>query len=412
MASTKPLASQIKYGSETVDEKLSSLDVLQKGVGVGSYALYGGISNNTRISITHNKNSYCNYTMIRLRSGNIRTFRKVYPSGATTANNATNSGATAKALAISRGYNVTINADGGRTVAGGLRPIGIQVSDGIAYANWAPGEQFNEALMFMRDGTIREANISDGKTAQQWVDEGAWFSTGFGFVCVRDSVAVNLDDKPSPFDAATISARTIVGQQPDGTILIVMVEGITGTYGINATKCGELMVDLGCKIAQILDGGGSTQCWWGDIYAMPSSDSNFTAERVVPALLVIDAPIPQFDTGWMYVVPAAGVISTSGGFSPIAIRQRGPDVHVAINTAANFQANTAFQISDVAIPPRFQPPNTAMIRASLSGSAGAQGELYYASDRLYAKSSQTLTYLNGQSYWPVKFSGLPAVQFN
>lgn len=378
----------------------------------GSYALKGGAANDAESAIiTHTKNSYCTYDLITIKHSRWQTLRKVYPDGATTGNGATTpAGATPMAIAKSKGLRVVINADGGRTVSGGLRPIGLQIADGELYLDWLPGETFPEAIVMMDDGTLVEATATDGITGAQWVAAGARWSAGFGWTCVRDGVAINLDSKPAPFDGATVSARTVIGQKYDGTILIALVEGRTGSYGITGTKCGELMVSLGCRIAHILDGGGSTQCWWSDCYAMPSSDSLFASERAVPAFLTIDLPVSQYDSGWKYINQASGITANGAGFAPIAIRQRGPNIQIGINAVGTFAADTAVKLSEGAIPDRYTPPNAALMRLPVSGGSGYGGSVYYASGALYVRAgTQALAYCAGNSQWPAKHAGLPAV---
>lgn len=378
----------------------------------GSYAMRKGPANtHESVVINHTRNSYCTYDLITLRHSNWQTLRKLYPDGATPENSATTPlGATPMEFAKSKGLRVVVNADGGRAVSGGLRPIGLQISDGVLYQDWIQGETFTEAIVMMDDGSLVQATSSDGVSGGQWVAAGARWSAGFGWTCVLNGEAINLDSKPAPFDGSTISARTVIGQKDDGVILIALVEGRTGVSGITATKCGELMASLGCRIAHVLDGGGSTQCWWGDCYAMPSSDSDYSSERAVPAFLSIDLPVSQYDSGWKFISQAQGITANGAGFAPIAVRQRGASVQIGINAVGSFAADTGVQLSAGVIPPRYSAPNAGLMRVSVSGGAGYGGHVYAVGGVLYVRAgSQALTFVAGNSQWPVKHSGLPAV---
>ena len=79
--------------------------------------------------------------------------------------------------------------------------------------------------------------------------------------------------------------RTAIGVRPDGTVLLVVVEGrAQESYGMSIPEMGCLMKWLGCQEALNLDGGGSTTLWVkGRIINYPSDNGKFdhAGERTV-----------------------------------------------------------------------------------------------------------------------------------
>jgi GH25 family lysozyme M1 (1,4-beta-N-acetylmuramidase) len=70
-----------------------------------------------------------------------------------------------------------------------------------------------------------------------------------------------------PLDKAVdYRARTAIGQKEDGTILIVTVTGgdHTGSHGMSFQEMAQLMQDLGCVFAVMVDGGGSSAMAYND----------------------------------------------------------------------------------------------------------------------------------------------------
>lgn len=68
--------------------------------------------------------------------------------------------------------------------------------------------------------------------------------------------------------------RTAIGQKPDGTIVMVVLDGrqlLSGAAGAYIYQLADLMVQLGCDRAANLDGGGSTAMYYqGKIINKPS----------------------------------------------------------------------------------------------------------------------------------------------
>jgi hypothetical protein len=92
--------------------------------------------------------------------------------------------------------------------------------------------------------------------------------------------------------------RTVVGTQPDGTIVFVTVDGrhAEEAAGMNFDELQALMLALGCEHAINLDGGGSTTMWVADrgVVNFPSDNRQFdhAGERRVDNSVLIFAPGP------------------------------------------------------------------------------------------------------------------------
>lgn len=92
--------------------------------------------------------------------------------------------------------------------------------------------------------------------------------------------------------------RTVVGTQPDGTIVFVTVDGRHAgeAAGMNFDELQALMLALGCEHAINLDGGGSTTMWLANqgVVNFPSDNREFDhgGERRVDNSVLIFAPEP------------------------------------------------------------------------------------------------------------------------
>ena len=71
---------------------------------------------------------------------------------------------------------------------------------------------------------------------------------------------------PALDKAVDYRARTAIGQKEDGTILIVTVTGgdYTKSHGMSFQEMAQLMQDLGCVFAVMVDGGGSSSMAYND----------------------------------------------------------------------------------------------------------------------------------------------------
>lgn len=90
----------------------------------------------------------------------------------------------------------------------------------------------------------------------------------FGPILVRDYQATELNDKSR-------HPRTAIGQLDDNRYLLVVVEGrMEGADGMTLAELQQLFLQLGCKTAYNLDGGGSTTLYFqGKVINTPSDGS-------------------------------------------------------------------------------------------------------------------------------------------
>lgn len=84
-----------------------------------------------------------------------------------------------------------------------------------------------------------------------------------GYTLLSDTRDMNdAIDKNIP-SRLTKRGRTLLGKKKDGSIYIY-VTGDGTTHALTATQCRQVMYNAGCTHVVILDGGGSSQCDFGD----------------------------------------------------------------------------------------------------------------------------------------------------
>lgn len=307
-----------------------------------------------------------------------------------------------------RGYRVAINCEADNSVGGGLfKPANLDIFDGVPYQNFTPASEFTrEAIIMRRDGSLVPARATDGKTAQDYVNEGALWSTGHGPLLVVDGVGQDI----SAFTTATqISARTVLGRRPNGDYVILMVEGDTGSYGITGNNLVALCLSEGLEIAMNLDGGGSTQCWWDCYWSHPSSDIE---PRARGHHLSIDlSSVPTFDTGVISVPVETGVTSLDGDIPRLSVRQVGGSVFVNYAATVTLGANTNVLLTSQ-FPKRFLPETPGFLRTILQGGNGVPVAVIASGgtpSNVTLRAQAAATYAIGGSCHPAKWAGTPSV---
>ncbi|MBN7755546.1 phosphodiester glycosidase family protein [Nitratireductor aquimarinus] len=325
---------------------------------------------------------------------------------------------TAREYSKLSGRKVVINADGWRNADGSpgaeklsARPMGLQIANGILYQDWQAAEHRDQAIVMMSNGNLVKA-LKGSKTGAEWIADGAVWSVSWGVVCVENGAAVNVD---GTYVGTDVSARTVLGQKQSGEIVIVLVEGISGSYGATGTQAGQIAEALGCEIAYICDGGGSSQAWWKNTYAVPSSDTagNYPTERGVPSFLVFDANVgvEEYDSGLIEVPLAAGY-SAMGSHWGIGLRHKGPQINASVRISGTFTDNSEPQIGQ-AYPYRYHSTFDGLTRFVASGNGGRQVGVYAGSSKEFRAGVHNLgtnpTYVAGSGYWPAPFTDLDIV---
>ena len=238
-----------------------------------------------------------------------------------------------------------------------------------------------------RDGVLRPARISDGKTAAQYVAEGALWSTGWGPLLVVDGAKTTI---PSNAFNDQISARTVLGQRANGDYIILLVEGKSNDYGVTLFQMQDICIAEGLVLAMNLDGGGTTQCWWDTAYAHPSSDD--TPRRVGNYLTANVAQLNPFDTSLISLPLETGVTAFGGDVGGVRLRQINDEVsiQVAVNVSPNMTTD-AYRLLTSGVPKRFWPENGSLVRGMLSGASYrlvSLGMPHPLTGQLYARPQQ------------------------
>lgn len=205
--------------------------------------------------------------------------------------------------AKSGGYSAVINCDSWANVDGSAyyndpnifkRPVGIQVYNGkllqnFGYTHSEISDSDHRALYMTKDYRLRHINrgLNDKDMQKYLTDHGALWSAGYTSYLVNYGKMVNF----AP--GGGVSAKTLLGQRADGTIVIIVIHGKTGVYGATTRQCAELMRDEKCYNAINLDGGGSSQIYWNGKYVHPSSDPS-GARRLGGGYLAIKGAVPSF----------------------------------------------------------------------------------------------------------------------
>ena len=247
---------------------------------------------------------------------------------------------------------------------------GLQIIDGEVHRDWDKTDyDTNAAAVWMKNGNLKIARSKDGKNAAKWVAEGALWTASFarGPALVENG---NVIQNPDTY----LSARAAIGQRADKSLVFLNLEGISGSYGATLQESAQIMADEGCVTAVALDAGGSSQVWYGDTYACPSSDDNFQTGRAIPSAIEIIADIIEpYDTGWIPVATVAGVTAGSDaqGGAAIAYRQTGKQIEMRLDVVAELKTNKEVLITSESIPNRFLNKDYRPARGMASGFGGA-----------------------------------------
>ena len=277
---------------------------------------------------------------------------------------------------------------------------GLQIRDGVLIRDWQSSDTRPWAVVMLRNGRLVEANKTDGISGRKWIERGAVWSVCFGPTLVRNgSVAGGLDN-------ATLSARAAIGQKANRDIVLIHVEGQTGTSGATIHKMAELLREQDCVFGYNLDGGGSAQLWWRDAYACLSSDNNFAGERKIGGVLEINADVVgEFDTGWqsLATTPEIGAIDASVGVPAVSYRQCGKQVELRLAISGPFVKGYHKVITTESLPTRFAPENVRPIRGTLLGADASPG-YFYGGGYISVRTDEPAPYTFGSVRWFAKNS--------
>ena len=320
------------------------------------------------------------YDVIRVGAGALN-LKKIYQPAANAQGvvNKHGSGiqwATYKDLMRKEGHTAIVNADASTEMAGNVvRPVGLQIVDGRAVQDFGAGAlaigSDLESLIVQYDGTVIPARSADNKTAQDYVDEGAYFSIGYGPILCENGIPRNWQDDPR-FSGFTSpgSQRTIFGQTANGDFIFIILKAgnISGSPSGNAL--GQLAVQEGCKIAVVLSGGDSSQAMWKGYNVLPSTHES-GVERL-HSMVVITAPeANDYDSGEISIPLTASVLEPMLPGKPSAfMRQVNDRVFLTLNAKVWLAPDTWVQLQNSPFDRVYESVGRVGMAGVLVGSAG------------------------------------------
>lgn len=299
---------------------------------------------------------------------------------------------------------ILLSCDGWTTppVDGKAALQGLQIVDGKVHRDWDHSDyDTNAAAVWLRNGKLKAAKSKDGKSAAKWVEEGAEWTASFA----RGPVLVE-DGRVVPNADTYLSARAAIGQRADRSLVFLNLEGVSGSYGATLQESAQIMADEQCVTAIALDAGGSSQVWYGDAYACPSSDGNFQTGRAIPSAIEIIADVVEpYNTGWLPVSVINGLTAGSDGQdgAAIAYRQVGGDIELRIDAVYGFKAGIETIVTTEEIPKRYRNQDYRPIRDIACGFGGAIVP-WWSGTYISIKPLSDTPYAYGYSTWHAKNS--------
>ena len=135
------------------------------------------------------------------------------------------------------------------------RPVGIIIRDGEIFYDLPykkpPSMPNYETLALYRDGHV-ESWLSTEKSAQEYLDEGAYDVFCFGPCLVRDGVFTQYVETANE----SLNPRYAFGMVEPGHYVALLCEGrVKRSDGVQMKTLAQMMVDEGCQVAVNLDGG-------------------------------------------------------------------------------------------------------------------------------------------------------------
>lgn len=296
-------------------------------------------------------------------------------------------------------FNAFRNADGsdGWDKAT-LVPNGFLIAGGVAYSSWASGTNLDRTQGFtvQKSGAMvrRTRGVGD---AADYVAEGAVFGTSWGCWLVENGVNVSA---AATYMDTGVSGRSIVGQRANGDFVCIAIQGRTGDHGATIAQAAAVCIAEGLNNAYLTEGGGSTQLWWGNTYACPSTDNSWLNERSLPAFLAINCEIEEYDTGLIQLPLLPDYTATNG--IGVALRQVGPVVHLEMNVTGAF-SDVGAAVTETLNNTirRFRPRGgNSVVRGFVAGVAGTPG-MFFLGDPLTMRTlaGGTPNYLAGAASW-------------
>lgn len=139
--------------------------------------------------------------------------------------------------------------------------IGSFVDEGLYYQG---SSYYYPTLVYWKNSNTLSVEHHATQERHAFYQKNAWWAIGVPWTLVVDGKVNYTYDRKTlianfghPYQRAP---RTLIGQKADGTIVWVVVDGRkVNSLGFTIDHSANLMVELGCKIAVNVDGGGSSE---------------------------------------------------------------------------------------------------------------------------------------------------------
>lgn len=201
-----------------------------------------------------------------------------------TAKNIQEKGETVSNIAKDNDAVAAINAGGFHDPNGtgtGRLPYGFIMQDG----NYVIGKDVgpDEAVDFV--GFTKQGNLIAGTyTKTELADMDAAEGITFGPPLIVDGQKMITDGD----GGWGIGPRTAIGQEKDGTVVFLVIDGRQPGYSTGATlrDVQDVLYEEGCYIAANLDGGSSTTLYYnGKVVNKPA---DLLGERMIPTAFIVE----------------------------------------------------------------------------------------------------------------------------
>jgi exopolysaccharide biosynthesis protein len=170
----------------------------------------------------------------------------------------------------------------------GARDQGFVLRNGLLYRDTARSSGNDDALLINRDGSF--AIINERKISVQSLAADAWQILTFGPALLNQGLIPDNLVNSVPI-AKLPNPRAALGQVAPFHYLFIVADGRTSkSRGLTLPQLAQMFLDLDCRVAYNLDGGGSATMWFSGQLINKPADGNTTSERKVSDIVYIGYP--------------------------------------------------------------------------------------------------------------------------
>lgn len=245
-------------------------------------------------------------------------------------------------------YSIAIGGDnprgsGNTTLEGAsyVVPAGLQINGSKALQNFGVmgngmvgGDQ--DALLVYPDGRVQTAYRSDGKVAQEYVDQGVVMSITGGPVCIDGGVARVIPNSQYSDYLAYIGGWTIIGKTKSNQWFFCLVYARDDEPGCSLSEITTQCIAQGAQTAIVVATGTSVHMSWGNYIVHPSSQMTNKGDYTWYMLSVPRAN--EYDTGWIpipNVKPSLKRLDESPTSSAMSFKQHNDTVYCNISATVD-----------------------------------------------------------------------------